>query len=85
MTSAPLHARRLGIGMRRAGGIEMAFERMVHRADELLLVEQRPVLLRFLDRDQLGRQRPDSGCAHAPSSANPSGPWLETSITPPVR
>ena len=38
----------LGIGMGRAIGIEMAFDRIEHRADELVRVEQRHQFVRFL-------------------------------------
>ena len=46
-------ARRLGIGMRDARRVEMAVLGIAHRADELLRVEQRHQLMRFLGRDLL--------------------------------
>jgi hypothetical protein len=49
----PLHARRLGIGMRRARRVEMAFQRAVEGALEAARVHQREELGGFLGRDQL--------------------------------
>ena len=44
--------RRLGIGDRRAGRVEMSFDRIPHGADEILLVHQRKHRLRLCRRDQ---------------------------------
>src|SRR3546814_2929067 len=52
-------ARRLGIGMGHAGGIDVALHRVVERAEEALLIDERVALLGFLDRDQLGLQAQD--------------------------
>ena len=50
----PTHARGLGISMRGAGRIEMAFQRMPHGTDEMLRIEQREMCLGFFHRDELG-------------------------------
>ena len=47
------HARRLGIGVGNARWIHMAFERIVERADEVLLVDQRLQFLGLGDGDEL--------------------------------
>ena len=48
-----LHARGLGVGVGDAGRVDMAFERVVERADEMLLVHQREAARRLVDRDHL--------------------------------
>ena len=48
-----LDARRLGIGVGDAGWVDVAFERVVERADEVALVHEREHLRRLVDRDHL--------------------------------
>src|SRR5271163_4023570 len=45
--------RALGVGLRHAPGIKMAFDRIEHRADEMFLVDERIYPRRFIDRDDL--------------------------------
>src|SRR3546814_7944398 len=45
--------------MGHAGGIDVALHRVVERAEEALLIDERVALLGFLDRDQLGLQAQD--------------------------
>src|SRR3546814_5382519 len=45
--------------MGHAGGIDGALHRVVERAEEALLIDERVALLGFLDRDQLGLQAQD--------------------------
>ena len=45
--------RRLRVGMSHAVGIDMSFDRIVHRTDEVLLLHQRKQLLRLAGRDEL--------------------------------
>ena len=49
-------ARRLRVRLRHAGRIDVPFERVVERADEVALVEQREELLRLVDGDDLHRE-----------------------------
>ena len=46
-------ARGLGVGVRHARRIDVAFERVVQRADEMPLVHQREDPRRLVDRDDL--------------------------------
>ena len=50
----PGNARRLGIGMGRAFGIEVAVRRIQHGADKILLLQKRIQRLGFLHRHHLG-------------------------------
>ena len=43
------HGRAFGVGLRDAPGIEMALDRIEHRADEMFLVDERIHPRRFVD------------------------------------
>src|SRR3546814_7732723 len=49
-------ARRLGVGLGHAGGIDVALHRIVKRAEEALLVDQGLEILGLIHRDDLGLQ-----------------------------
>ncbi len=55
--------RRFGIGMGRAGRIEIAVGRIQHGADEILLLEQRQQLLGFFGGQQFGFEAEIAGAA----------------------
>ena len=77
-------ARRLGIGVGDAGGIDMAFERVVQRADEMRLSISGNSRAASSTRDQLGLHAEIAARARAPAAASPCARACRPASTPPV-